>query len=99
MYCYTGLCLLLALSLSTEGKLDSVKHASIFFFVGKTIVGFPFVQSSSGQNKIVGGEDANIEDYPYHVVILYDGRTYCGGSIISERFVVSAAHCFIGDYP
>ncbi|XP_058123160.1 CUB and peptidase domain-containing protein 1-like [Anopheles ziemanni] len=48
---------------------------------------------------IVKGQDARPGDWPWHVAI-YDGKntktpTYaCGGSIISEYFVLTAAHCF-----
>lgn len=41
--------------------------------------------------KIIGGTNATLGDYPYQVAIL--GSTLCGGSIISEWFVLTAAHC------
>ena len=31
---------------------------------------------------------------PWHVGIYQNGGQICGGTIISERLVVSAAHCF-----
>ncbi|KAJ8985782.1 hypothetical protein NQ317_014436 [Molorchus minor] len=43
--------------------------------------------------RIVGGEDADIADYPYQVALLYSTFQICGGSIISSRWVVSAGHC------
>lgn len=42
---------------------------------------------------IVDGSNARIEDYPYQISIRYDDNHYCGGSIIDEYFVLSAAHC------
>lgn len=43
---------------------------------------------------VVGGEDAYIEDYPYMVSVYHDGyRHNCGGSILSELWVLTAAHC------
>lgn len=43
---------------------------------------------------VVGGEGAYIEDYPWMVSIYHDGyRHNCGGSIISDTWVLTAAHC------
>lgn len=49
--------------------------------------------------KIVGGYNTTIQDAPYQVYLLLQmGNTYyqCGGSIISERYVLTAAHCLTG---
>ncbi|KAK4877878.1 hypothetical protein RN001_010384 [Aquatica leii] len=43
--------------------------------------------------KIVNGDDANIEDYPYQVSIEIDGGHQCGGSIISTTRILTAAQC------
>ncbi|CAG2064873.1 unnamed protein product [Timema podura] len=45
--------------------------------------------------RIVGGELANIENYPYQLSYEYDGRHRCGAVIISDTWAVSAAHCTI----
>ncbi|MFZ5939724.1 MAG: trypsin-like serine protease [Bacteroidota bacterium] len=50
-----------------------------------------------GQLKIVGGEDANIADFPWQV-FFRTGDYMCGGSIISESWVITAAHCTFDDY-
>ena len=33
-------------------------------------------------------------EVPWHVGIYKNGTQICGGTIISERIVISAAHCF-----
>ncbi|XP_022904433.2 trypsin delta-like [Onthophagus taurus] len=46
--------------------------------------------------RIVGGRDAYIEEFPYQVSLLWFGSHICGGSLISQNFVVTAAHCTDG---
>lgn len=44
--------------------------------------------------KIVGGSPATIDSYP-HLVSLHENGSYsCGGSILTETKILSAAHCF-----
>ena len=49
--------------------------------------------SAKGVGRIVGGFEISIERAPYQVALLYLGYLRCGGSIISCKFVLSAAHC------
>jgi len=60
--------------------------------------------SSSGElisvgPKVVGGRDADPDAHPFQVGLLYAAvaddliAQYCGGSLVAERFVVTAAHC------
>jgi secreted trypsin-like serine protease len=49
--------------------------------------------------QIVGGDKIPIEDAPYQVFLLVtvdDKRYACGGSIISSRAILTAAHCIAG---
>ncbi|KAM7344443.1 trypsin beta-like [Cochliomyia hominivorax] len=43
--------------------------------------------------RIVGGEDTSIENYPYQVSVRLFGSHICGGSIVNNRLVITAAHC------
>ncbi|XP_043285330.1 trypsin-1-like [Venturia canescens] len=43
--------------------------------------------------RIVGGEDAQIEDHPWQASLEVYGFAYCGASIISNEWVLTAGHC------
>ncbi|HAS42213.1 MAG TPA: hypothetical protein DCS93_17180 [Microscillaceae bacterium] len=42
---------------------------------------------------ITGGSEIDITETPYQVSIHRNGSHICGGSIINDRFVLTAAHC------
>ncbi|CAH2308074.1 transmembrane protease serine 9-like [Pelobates cultripes] len=44
--------------------------------------------------RIVGGADAVEGEWPWQVLVLYQGGFICGGSLINEQWVLGAAHCF-----
>ena len=45
------------------------------------------------EDKIVGGYECEKHSQP-HAVSLNSGYHFCGGSLVNENWVVSAAHCY-----
>ena len=48
-----------------------------------------------GSNKIVGGEAAGAGEWPWQAFVTVGSRE-CGGTIISDKCVLTAAHCTQG---
>lgn len=63
---------------------------------------FSFCGSVLGQPRIIGGVDAYNKDYPFMAFLRVrtdriEKPISCGGSILNEQWIISAAHCSLGD--
>ncbi|XP_078488983.1 chymotrypsinogen A-like [Ciona intestinalis] len=45
--------------------------------------------------KIVGGQESSVGQFPWQVSMQQFGRHFCGGSLIANKYVMCAAHCEI----
>ncbi|KAH8281573.1 hypothetical protein KR054_001610, partial [Drosophila jambulina] len=48
------------------------------------------------EERIIGGNDIEIDEAPWQVSLQYNGLHNCGGSIYSETIIITAAHCVHG---
>ncbi|XP_039629523.1 trypsin-like [Polypterus senegalus] len=55
------------------------------------------VASVCGDDKIIGGRECRRNSQPWQASLNY-GYHYCGGSLINDQWVVSAAHCWYNPY-
>ena len=48
----------------------------------------------ANNDRIIGGSDVgSIEERPFMVQIIFNGGHFCGGSIIGDKIILTAAHC------
>ena len=50
------------------------------------------------QPRIIGGHAASPDEYPAQGELLEDHQFICGGSLVSNRYFLTAGHC-VGDHP
>lgn len=46
-------------------------------------------------NRIIGGQTVDITDFPYQTALFLSNSYRCGGIIISEKWILTAAHCLV----
>ncbi|XP_028289996.1 transmembrane protease serine 7 isoform X2 [Gouania willdenowi] len=52
---------------------------------------------SSLNDRIVGGANSEEGEWPWQVSLHFSGSLYCGASVLSSDWLISAAHCFAKD--
>ncbi|XP_044759117.1 trypsin-1 isoform X1 [Coccinella septempunctata] len=76
-----------------------IGHWILMLNIGGIFAYTNFADIECGQHKtvrnakIVGGEDAEKAEFPWLVSITRRGGHFCGGTLISNRFVLTAGHC------
>ncbi|KAI4471752.1 polyserase-related [Holotrichia oblita] len=77
-----------------QQKTNMVRHLSIL------VATFFFAQSCAKPwERIVNGTDAQLGEFPYIVSLRRYNVPMCGGSIINDRCVLTAAHCVYNTNP
>uniref|UniRef100_K1QAG3 Transmembrane protease, serine 2 n=1 Tax=Magallana gigas TaxID=29159 RepID=K1QAG3_MAGGI len=54
----------------------------------------PIHYHSDHFDRVIGGEEARMGSLPWMVMLTENGAQVCGGSVITDRLVLTAAHCF-----
>ncbi|KAJ2944866.1 hypothetical protein O0L34_g1757 [Tuta absoluta] len=49
----------------------------------------------SAVSRIMGAQETTIEKWPFIVQIMWDMSHFCGGSLLTRRHVLTAAHCLV----
>ncbi|XP_067458856.1 chymotrypsin A-like [Thunnus thynnus] len=70
---------------------------SCFAFAGAAYgCGTPAIPPDiSGYSDIVNGKEAKPHSWPWQVSLQFSGSHFCGGSLINQNWVVTAAHCSV----
>nr|XP_033494828.1 transmembrane protease serine 7 [Epinephelus lanceolatus] len=91
--CNSGSCIL-----KKNAKCDSVHDCQDHSDEADCACGRPSlvgkVGSSTGPERIVGGENSVEGEWPWQVSLHNSGNLYCGASVLSSDWLISAAHCF-----
>ncbi|XP_034521516.1 transmembrane protease serine 4 [Ailuropoda melanoleuca] len=65
-----------------------------FLLIFPSFLPTPACGESLKAPRVVGGETASVDSWPWQVSIQYNKQHICGGSILDAHWILTAAHCF-----
>jgi hypothetical protein len=98
--------LMLSINLNSKANLRS-KQTDRILFSSQCLISFYYTPCIVKQefklilnpttiSRIINGFEVQPHSIPFQILMLLNGRFQCGGSLISSRFVLTAAHCVVG---
>lgn len=53
------------------------------------------LKNEYASRRIVAGIETGVREFPWQVAIALEGMFFCGGALIDNNFVLTAAHCIL----
>ncbi|KAK2876893.1 hypothetical protein Q8A67_020989 [Cirrhinus molitorella] len=73
--------------------MEFLKYLMLIFLISDIRKAIKHCGVSPLSTRIVGGEDATVGNWSWQVSLQYLSYHFCGGSLISQEWVLTAAHC------
>ena len=68
-------------------------YVSILLVPDMRACGVPRITPIAAPDRIVGGQEARAHSWPWQIDLRFDNSHWCGGSILSAYWIITAAHC------
>ncbi|XP_030752615.1 brachyurin-like [Sitophilus oryzae] len=76
-----------------EYQIYLINLSVVFSVICPSWAGLPPIMRSDMMYNIVGGSEVTANSLPHQAALFIDETYFCGGSIISTRYILTAAHC------
>ena len=79
-------------------RINGIPYSVRYQIVNNYQIYFPLFliqifSEKSVLSKIIDGRETEISEYPWMVSLQLSGNHFCGGALISNSYVITAAHC------